>query len=216
MLVAGGATERWVASELQRVNTVPRLPPGTLEQIPLRLGEWRGREIQLDPRVVRATDTDDHVTRVYARPGSAEAVSLFVGYGVRLRDLSRHRPEVCYTSAGWTLERTTDLALRAADGSRLPVRTYWFSRGGLRTSWVAVLNYFVVDGRPVRDGGSLRWQFWKGTPDTRSVAQVQVACTGATDSEQAMGLVREFAVAAAPVVADRLSESTSEGAAAND
>lgn len=210
-LVAGGVADRRMAGELDRIGTATALRRGTLSRLPMQMGRWMGQDIRLDPRVVRATDTEDHVSRVYARPGSPDAVSLFVGHGVRLRDLSRHRPEVCYTSAGWTLEETTDGTVRAADGGEIPVRTYWFSRGGLRTAWVAVLNYFIVDGVPVRDGGSLRWRFWKGSGGTSHVAQVQIACVSMDRAGETMDLVNEFAAQVAPIVAALLQEPTAPG-----
>lgn len=210
-LVAGGLADRRMAGALDRGGTAPALPAGTLSEFPLRVGGWTGQDIRLDPRVVLATDTDDHVSRVFARPGSSDAVSLFVGYGVRLRDISRHRPEVCYTSAGWTLEGATDGTVESADGTEFPVRMYWFSRGGLRTAWVAVLNYFIVDGVPVRDGGSLRWRYWKGRGDTSYVAQVQIACISIDRTNETMDLVREFAAQVAPIVTGLLQEPRAPG-----
>ncbi len=198
--------------ELEGVGMPRALWPGALSALPLHLGEWTGHEIQLDPRVVRATDTEDHVSRVYARPGSLEALSLFVGYGVRLRDLSRHRPEVCYPSAGWTLEGMTDRTLRTADGTEVPVRTYWFSRGGLRSAWVAVLNYFIVDGNPVRDGGTLRWRSWRTAGGASQVAQVQIACVSMDRADETMDVVAGFAARVAPMVAELLREPVAEGA----
>ena len=78
MLAGGGATDRWLAARLDRVGRAPELGREALARLPLQLGEWMGREVRLDPTVVRATDTDECITRLYARPGSHDAVSLFV------------------------------------------------------------------------------------------------------------------------------------------
>ncbi len=210
-LVAAGVLDRYLAAVLNRAEIAPALEPGTLSQLPLGVAEWVGQDVQLDPRVVRATDTTDHVSRAYGRPGSADAVSLFVGYGVRLRDLSRHRPEVCYTSAGWTLEEMSNDSVQTADGTEIPVRAYWFSRGGLLTARVAVVNYFIVDGVPVHDGGSLRWRFWKGVGNASFVAQVQIACVSADRTDGAMMAVHEFAAQVAPLVARLLPKPAALG-----
>ena len=88
---------------------------------PLQIGPWNGSDTALDERLVKATDTDDHVSRSYVRSDGRGDVSLFIAYGVRFRDLMPHRPEVCYTGAGWTLEATSERTLTIEDELELCV-----------------------------------------------------------------------------------------------
>src|SRR5688572_935206 len=96
------------------------VPLPSLEQLPLVLGDWTGRDVPLSNQLVRAADVDAHLYRTYASSASGGTVSLFVGYGIRVRDLVPHRPSVCYPGAGWRLasEHPADVPLR--DGTTLP------------------------------------------------------------------------------------------------
>jgi len=96
------------------VNTIS-LPTAALERLPLQIGGWMGQETPLDEEIVRATDTDAHISRIYSRHNAFEYISLYIAYGVRARDLMPHRPEVCYTGAGWTLIDKRSLKLPLSD-----------------------------------------------------------------------------------------------------
>lgn len=177
----------------------------------MQLGDWTGREAPLDEAIVQRTDTDDHVNRTYMRSGGRKAVSLFIGYGVRMRDLMPHRPEVCYPGAGWTLDETRRIELTTDDGSILPCQIHTFYRGGLDLRRVEVLNYYIVDGRYCPDVSSLRSRAWKSQSGMTYVAQVQIAqvqIAGTARSLRGGGeeLVRAFAVDSAPQIRSLLAE----------
>jgi EpsI family protein len=187
LLVLSGVGYRVVADYLARPGNSLPLPPGTLARLPLRLGGWHGRDEALDEAVVEATDTDDQLSRVYARGQGAESVSLFVAYGVRARDLAPHRPEVCYPGSGWTLEGGSPADLPLSDGSTLPCRILRFSRAGLTARQVTVLNYYIVDGRYCPDISAIRARAWRGQAGVRYLAQVQIISPGGGGSADAAG-----------------------------
>jgi hypothetical protein len=85
-----------------------------------------------------------------------------------------HRPEVCYTGAGWTLidKRSTELSL--SNEMELPCNIFQFSRGTLNTKKTVLLNYYIVDGQYNRDVSQLRLKAWRGSGTVRYVAQVQI------------------------------------------
>ena len=119
-MLATGVGYRVLATRLSGPVDTVLLSAEELERLPLQLGDWAGEESPLDEAVVEATDTDAHVSRRYTRRNPPASVWLYIAYGVNARDLMPHRPEVCYTGAGWMLidRRSDELAL--ADGMKLP------------------------------------------------------------------------------------------------
>ena len=156
------------------VNTIS-LPTAALERLPLQIGSWTGKETPLDEEIVRATDTDAHISRIYSRHNAFEYISLYIAYGVRARDLMPHRPEVCYTGTGWTLIDKRSLKLPLSDEKELPCNIFQFSRGTLDTKKTVLLNYYIVDGQHCPDVSLLRSKAWRGSGKIRYVAQVQIA-----------------------------------------
>jgi EpsI family protein len=165
------------------VNTIT-LPPAELEKIPLQIDDWTGKEAPLAEAIVLATDTDAHLSRIYSRHNYSENISLYIAYGVRARDLMPHRPEVCYTGAGWTLieKRYKNLPLSNESEVELPCNIYMFSRGALSTKKTIVLDYYIVDGQYSRDVSLLRSKAWRGSGTIRYVAQIQIVAS--TDVNQ--------------------------------
>jgi len=215
MLIFGLAYHVLAARLEAPVGTAP-IPADALVRLPLQIGEWRGEEVPMGEEIVRATDTDAHLNRRYTRHGGLEAVSFYVASGVKARDLMPHRPEVCYTGAGWTLagRRLAELAL--SDGTKLPCNIMQFSRGALTTERVVVLDYYLVDGQYCADVSLLRSKAWRGSGAVRYVAQVQVITpiTATLNAEAAIKAVSDFAVESARLTAglfDDVAPNRSEG-----
>jgi EpsI family protein len=196
VLVVTGVAYRAAAVYFGRSAEGAALPPGALSGLPLRIGEWEGREISMDEAIVRRTDTDALLNRAYTRRAGTEHVGLFLAYGVRARDLMPHRPEVCYPGQGWTYHGTEELTLDLGGGSRLPCRICRFTRGGLSDSEVNVLNYYIVDGEYCPDVSLLRSKGWRGTGSIRYMAQIQIAAPGTSYGarDRAIGAAKDFAI----------------------
>ena len=166
------------------------IPPGSLARLPLEIGGWSGQDVAIDPRVVAAADAEDHVFRTYTRGG--QSVVLWIAYGIRLRDLAPHRPEVCYPGRGWTLEEASTAELPSA-GSGAGCQLHRFSRGGLQRNGAVVLSYYVVNGQHCADVSMLRRQAWRGAAAGPQYAlQVQVF-SEAEPSAAAVQAVQAFA-----------------------
>ncbi len=206
ILVISGAGYRKLAAHYARPSDSVAIPPGTLGGIPLEMGGWMGSDRSLDERVVNATDTDDHINRVYQRFGT-EAVALFVGYGVNLRDLAPHRPEVCYPGAGWTHDDTRRITLDIVDARTLTCQIHRFRRGGLVTEKVVVLNYYIVDGQTCPDVSLLRSRAWKRQGHAAYSAQVQIVCSGEMNDEKAEKLVRDFASDSSSIIQSVIADA---------
>lgn len=207
MLVTSGFAYRQAATQFAQLTGAARLPQGTLSRLPLRIGDWVGRELALNEAVIQITDTDDRISRTYSRRDNPGTVSLFVGFGTRMRDLMPHRPEVCYPGAGWTHEQTRRAGVTLDNGAELPCQLHTFSRGGLDTRRVAVLNYYLIDGKFYPDVEELRSQAWQFRTDVSYVAQVQIACGQDWPRNAAEESLRAFAAASAGLIQTLLAEA---------
>lgn len=129
LLLAGGVGYRVVAAYVGAEMAHPiRLDP-PLSSLPLVIGAWQGEEVPLREGVVRIAGNDDYVSRVYRHAETGETVSLYIGYTARPRTMLRHRPSVCYPSAGWTPLHAEEAALPVP----LPSRE-GFGEGSVATS----------------------------------------------------------------------------------
>lgn len=210
LLIGSGAAYRIAAARLADVSGCVPLAPGTLAALPLTIGHWIGEDLPLTEAIVEATDTDDHVNRLYKNHGGPGAVALFIAYGVRFRDLAPHRPEVCYPGSGWTHQATNVIDLPLADGLTLPSQVHHFSRGVLDSEAITVLNYYIVDGRYCHDVSRLRSLAWRFEVDARYVAQIQIASSAGEFFDRSDELVHAFAADSAPVIRAMLEHAVAE------
>jgi len=204
LMLAFGLSYRVLAARLNGPVTAAPISPEAVAQFPTRIGNWEGEEVPIDEAIVRATDTDAHISRRYTARGGLDAVSLYVACGVRLRDLMPHRPEVCYTGAGWTVMDHDTAELPVPDGNDLPCSVYQFSRGVLRAERILVLYYYFVDGQYCRDVSLLRSTAWRGATQADYVAQIQIMTpiTSTSDAQDARRRASAFAVDSAHAIAD--------------
>jgi hypothetical protein len=99
----------------------PRLKQ-PLSTIPLRLGRWVGRDEPMDPRILRETQADDYVNRVYEdteHPG--RKFELWINYSLHGLNL-RHSPEICLPSGGWTKIESRTRVLKVERPGGAPMR----------------------------------------------------------------------------------------------
>ena len=212
LMFVSSAAYRVLAARLAAPVNTTSMPPAALERLPLQIGDWTGQKVPLDEAIVRATDTEAHINRRYLRHNSSEYILLYVAYGVRARDLMPHRPEVCYTGAGWTLIDKRSMELALSDGMKLPCNVFQFSRGTLNTKKTVLLNYYIVDGQYCRDISLLRSKAWRGSGTVRYVAQVQIVASAKSNltADSAERIVSDFAVESASSIS-RLFEDVEEG-----
>jgi len=185
-----------LAARLTAGTAAQPLTPDVLQRLPLQMGIWDGVDVPLDDAIVRRTDTDALINRRYSR-GGLESVSLYVGCGVRTRDMMVHRPEVCYIGAGWTRTGRNPRDVLLPDGAMLPCTVFEFSRGALNTARLVVLYYYIVDGQYCRDLSDWQYRFWR----IGYVGQVQIAVSADTMPVQdAVSIALEFGAHSAPQI----------------
>lgn len=111
-----------------------------LDALPMRIGDWQGRDYDLDPGVRGALSADSILCRYYTDSRDRQ-VSLLVTYRKYGRRSFTHRPEMCYPAAGWEIIGSEYARIPYAgrsvrvrrmeagkDGTRMLV-TYWFASG---------------------------------------------------------------------------------------
>lgn len=207
-LVAGfvmlvfGVTYYAVAARLQGPAAASPIAPDSLEQLPLQIAEWTGQDFPIDEDIVRATDTDAHVSRRYTRGNGADSVILFVGCGFSRFDQTLHRPEICYQRAGWTLTDEHSAQLPQRGASKLPCTILKFSRPGLETQRVTVLHYYIVDGQLYGNVSMTESRLWRLRNNIGYVARILIATSDAgLAGDSAEQIASDFAVDSAPFIA---------------
>lgn len=218
VLVAAGmgyrALAAWIGGELaQKVRL-----PTPLANLPLEIGEWQGTDVPLSAGVQRIAGNDDFVNRQYVQRRTGQRVSLYVGYTARPRTMLRHRPTVCYPSAGYSLLGSRVHMAPIAGESR-PVRLHAFLKPGVRESRVLVLSFYILNGAWTVDEDSF-WNLGWRTPNlardaNRYVAQVQVSCQFTESEEPALLDVLAFVEAAGPEVLALLPDAAKGGSDAS-
>jgi hypothetical protein len=118
ILVGSGAARWWQARRVEASMNAGRERQFKLDEIPLTLGDWSGERTVMDERIVKATGSDDQITRRYVDGRTGVALDVIVLYGPT-SDIFIHSPEVCYPKAGFgshgeTVDRTLALGDAAA------------------------------------------------------------------------------------------------------
>jgi hypothetical protein len=154
--------------------------------------------------VIRATDTDDHLSRTYHNTATNENVAIFVGYGGRYRDLTPHQPEVCFVGSGWVMQGIKRYDLPLDSGATLPCRVLSFTKTGFTDERVAVADFYIIDGSFAPDVTKLRAQGLRLKPTANYAAQVQITHEPRRMNEEGSAPVRAFAAIVAPRLRDLL------------
>ncbi|MEJ2069070.1 MAG: EpsI family protein, partial [Syntrophobacterales bacterium] len=69
---------------------------------PLQLGSWQGKNLPVDPEMIKATWSDAHLNMVY-RNSEGQQVSLWIAYYKKDEQggAFKHTPRYCMTGSGW-------------------------------------------------------------------------------------------------------------------
>jgi EpsI family protein len=90
------------------------LPVIDLEQLPLKVGDWRGQSVPLDPAVLKVLPVDAYTHRYYTDSLNRRA-NLYVGYHDDTRPavhLAPHSPLLCLPGLGWQPVETGRIQMR--------------------------------------------------------------------------------------------------------
>jgi hypothetical protein len=128
LVLGSGAVRWWQARRVDAAMAQGREAPFPLAQVPINLGTWEGTTTELDPLIVEATGSSDHITRRYVDRRTGVALDVIVLYGPT-HDVFIHSPELCYPKAGFTgFGETIERPIRCPGGN-VPFRSVAYTRG---------------------------------------------------------------------------------------
>lgn len=175
---------------------------GTLytRDIPMIIGDWRGRDIPMDERTYEILETRDVLMREYMN-SSNEKVLLTVVFAQDNRKVT-HPPEACFAGGGWkrinrdiqtmSVENQTVKANRLIlqKGANKQVVLYLYKAGKKVTP-----NYYAQQLNIILNGMMRR---------NTSSALIRISSMDDTDVEETTARTRKFTTEALPILRKRL------------
>jgi hypothetical protein len=151
----------------------------SLDDLRLVLGNWTGKETEVDPRVFTAVGAEEQINRVYSSPSGASITTHFATW-TRLNPGMPHGPQECYHSAGWRLVQSRIRTL--PDRPDVPVVVDKYERSGQQ---VVAVYWYQMDSRAFvdREGWrKVRRQQW-GHREWPPLSKILLQTDGADDAE---------------------------------
>jgi EpsI family protein len=164
-----------------------------LSSFPSALNGLQGRDVALQPWQIQALEVDEHLTRIYSRPGISPVV-LYIGY-YRSQQQGQivHTPKNCLPGSGWEPVTSTRLVIDRPGGRGASVNYYVLQKGLDRQ---LVLYWYQAHGRIV---ASEYWGKFYTMMDAirlnRTDASVVRISTPLNDNDEAQTRERVFAFA---------------------
>lgn len=209
VVLTSGLAAQAALEQACRIERPPLNRP--LAALPLRLGDWVGRDEPVDPAILGESQADDYLNRVYENPHRRGGrMSLWINYS-KIGNNMRHSPEICLPSGGWTKveSQCKTLPIDRPEAPPQPISRLVYSQGELVQSigfWYYIFGEGQLDrfvrGLPITSRSS------HGRTTRGSGMTVEVFCSGESDPE---GLAladfsRELLTALEPVLpASRVS-----------
>jgi len=192
VLVAAGGP---MAQRLSRAEPVGLCQ--SFAQFPLRIGDWQGVPVPLDPEMARRTQADEYVNADF-RNGEGEPVSLWIAYYASQRKAGGfvHSPRLCLTGAGWRTEAT--LVREVAPGH--PVKYLVLEQGGRR---MLAAYWYLQRGRWLtHEYLNKLYMSWDGLAKRRTDgALIRLITPGDEDLEAGRERLAGFARSLTPILA---------------
>jgi EpsI family protein len=181
LLVVAGAAYRLTTAKLFAMSLQPIRMDVPLEKFPVEVGNWVGSDISISETILKVADNDDYLIRKYTNSESGQSVNLYIAFSSRPSTMRGHRPEVCYPGSGWIHDDTRNSEVPLDSGRTLTCMIHRFHKPFPETGNAIVLNYYILDGRPVTNEdefSSLRYRMVKNSRQAqRYVTQIQISST---------------------------------------
>lgn len=89
-----------MTDRLQGTNVSAEQRAALLDKVPLKVGDWHGDDMPVDPNIRKTAGAIGAVDREYRNVRTGEKVRLWLIVG-HAREVSHHTPDVCYPSQGF-------------------------------------------------------------------------------------------------------------------
>jgi EpsI family protein len=144
---------------LQGRHVTTELPKWNIEDLPMQLGEWKGKDTELDQRLYSATGAHTIVNRSYTNE-SGTTISVHFAVFIDPDTGIWHCPVTCYRSAGWTQESGDKIQLQnSSDAKHLVSLSTWKKSSGDN---VVVVYWYQLGECRLYDRFDLGWSIrWK-------------------------------------------------------
>lgn len=123
-------------AHLSPVKRLPPAPPDSLDQLPLQIGDWQGRDRELND--AESEFADDHLYRDYVNSDGTQAVTVWLTFSSEGEN-RRHHPEICMAVAGQPEDQSVRQTLQLP-GHAAGVQQYKFGTGA-EAQWVFYWHY---------------------------------------------------------------------------
>jgi Protein of unknown function (DUF3485) len=193
-----------------------------VEGIPIRIGEWDGREARVPDAAVQLLKPNVLFARAYLESGDSTArprpegqeeprrwAKLIVIHSRDSRDMSGHYPPNCYRGSGWLQEGPATVRQVAAWGRQVPIAEYEFTR----TEMDHTLRWTIFDTFVLPAGGFVTDMddVYRAVGDYRTrpygAAQIQVIMDSKLSEPERLRTLDQMLAPLAPVI-DRLQLPT--------
>jgi len=121
---------------------------------PLNLGEWHGRQSQLEPNILETLKLTDYFIADYKKSQDQEPVNLYMAYYNSQRvGTSAHSPSNCLPGGGWKITKREIIPVELENKS-IPVTRMVITKGDQ-----SLLMYYWFDqrGRIINDQYGAKW-----------------------------------------------------------
>ena len=174
------------------IQVKSEMPSWDIRDLPLQLGEWKGKETKLDEQLNLATGAQAIVNRTYTND-SGTTVSLHFAAFTDPEVGIWHNPFSCYTSAGWVVQDKYFEQLPGVQDEKGKVSFSTWKKGGDR---VFVLYWFQLGEHRLYDrwdlGTSIRWQM-RGRKVWPALLKILISTSANRNTAETRSQVIEFA-----------------------
>jgi hypothetical protein len=144
-VVHGLWTDRWT------VSTKPEACAAKLSCLPMSIGDWNGRSLEVDPLELDKGGIVNYIARDYVNSRTKNQVQMILTCG-RPGSICAHTPDVCFEGAGYRMSNSPDKFSPTSS----PSDSFWLvnfvkdgteGRGSIRVfwSWNAVGHWQAAD-----------------------------------------------------------------------
>lgn len=133
-----------------------RAPNQSFSGLPMRLGEWSGRDEPMDPRMGAAVGAVDVVNRQYVDELGAKIAVQVAAFATADNELP-HDPHLCYGQVGWTVVDHKSLDLRVNANTTRPAQLLVFEHDQQR---ILVVFWYQFGDANVTSIDGLRRARW--------------------------------------------------------
>src|SRR5438270_757480 len=128
----------------RKMEAIPATTP--ISRFPAQVGEWTGRDLDIDPEILHLLGPGDFLSRSYVSQ-SRPMVDFFLAFfPTQETGDTIHSPKNCIPAAGWTPIKSSIVRLPSPSGKTIPANLYVVQKG---TDRELVLYWYQAHGRVI-------------------------------------------------------------------